>query len=73
MARFILARLFKAVIILFCIAVLNFLLIHSAPGDPAQIMAGEAAKPMRNTWLSSEVASAWINRFLSSWESISLR
>ncbi len=44
MARFILARLFKAVIILFCIAVLNFLLIHSAPGDPAQIMAGEAGE-----------------------------
>lgn len=42
MARFILGRLLRAVVILFCIAVLNFLLIHLAPGDPAAVMAGEA-------------------------------
>ena len=42
MTRFILGRLLRAVIILFCIAVLNFLLIHLAPGDPASVMAGEA-------------------------------
>ena len=36
------ARLVKAVGVLFGILVLNFLLIHAAPGDPAAVMAGEA-------------------------------
>jgi peptide/nickel transport system permease protein len=34
-------RLALAVPVLFCIAVLNFFLIHLAPGDPASVMAGE--------------------------------
>ena len=42
MARFILGRLVKAVFILLAILVLNFSLIHAAPGDPASVMAGEA-------------------------------
>lgn len=42
MIRFIVGRLFKAAIILFAILVVNFLLIHAAPGDPAAVMAGEA-------------------------------
>jgi len=42
MLRFISGRLLKAVVILICITVLNFLLIHAAPGDPASVMAGEA-------------------------------
>ena len=42
MVRFILARLVKAVFILLAILVLNFTLIHAAPGDPAAVMAGEA-------------------------------
>lgn len=42
MLKFIISRLIKAVFILLCIAVLNFLLIHAAPGDPAAVMAGEA-------------------------------
>ncbi len=42
MFRFILGRLVRAAVILICIAVLNFLLIHLAPGDPAAVMAGEA-------------------------------
>src|SRR5258708_12512427 len=33
-------RLALAVPVLFCIAVLNFFLIHLAPGDPASVMAG---------------------------------
>jgi peptide/nickel transport system permease protein len=41
-ARFIAARLVKAVLILLAILVLNFSLIHAAPGDPAAVMAGEA-------------------------------
>ena len=36
------ARLVKAVAVLFGILVLNFFLIHAAPGDPAAVMAGEA-------------------------------
>ncbi|MFC0202030.1 ABC transporter permease [Paracoccus rhizosphaerae] len=42
MIRFILARLLKAAVILMAILVLNFFLIHAAPGDPAAVMAGEA-------------------------------
>jgi peptide/nickel transport system permease protein len=35
-------RLAQAVIVLLLIVVLNFFLIRAAPGDPAQVMAGEA-------------------------------
>ncbi len=35
-------RLGKGILVLFAIASLNFLLIRAAPGDPAQVMAGEA-------------------------------
>lgn len=41
-ARLIAMRLFKAVIVLFLIIILNFFLIQMAPGDPAAILAGEA-------------------------------
>jgi peptide/nickel transport system permease protein len=40
--RFVAMRLGKGVIVLFAIAVLNFFLVRAAPGDPAQVMAGEA-------------------------------
>ncbi len=39
---FILRRLGKAVVVMFAIVVLNFLLIRMTPGDPALVMAGEA-------------------------------
>lgn len=39
---FILRRLFKAVIVIIGVIILNFLLIQLAPGDPATVMAGEA-------------------------------
>ena len=42
MIRFVLGRLVKAVVILVAVLVLNFTLIHAAPGDPAAVMAGEA-------------------------------
>ena len=42
MARFILLRLGKAVLVILGVAVLNFILIQLAPGDPAAVMAGEA-------------------------------
>jgi peptide/nickel transport system permease protein len=41
-ARFLASRLAKGAIVLFAIAILNFLLIRAAPGDPAVVMAGEA-------------------------------
>lgn len=41
-ARFLAGRIVKAVFVLAGILVLNFLLIHAAPGDPAAVMAGEA-------------------------------
>ena len=40
--RFLGSRLLKGVLVLLAIAVLNFFLIRAAPGDPAQVMAGEA-------------------------------
>ena len=40
--QFLSARLAKGVLVLFAIAVLNFFLIRAAPGDPAQVLAGEA-------------------------------
>ena len=40
-ARFAAGRLVKGVLVLFTIAVLNFFLIRAAPGDPAQVLAGE--------------------------------
>ncbi|WP_417476203.1 ABC transporter permease [Leisingera sp.] len=42
MLQFISVRLVKAVFILLAILILNFTLIHLAPGDPAAVMAGEA-------------------------------
>jgi peptide/nickel transport system permease protein len=41
-ARFLIGRVLKGVLVLLAIAVLNFFLIRAAPGDPAQVMAGEA-------------------------------
>ena len=38
----ILSRAFKAFVTLLAIAVLNFCLLHAAPGDPAVVLAGEA-------------------------------
>src|SRR5690606_35576104 len=35
-------RLIKGLFVLLAIVVLNFVLIRAAPGDPAQVMAGEA-------------------------------
>jgi ABC-type dipeptide/oligopeptide/nickel transport system permease component len=42
LAQFLAGRLVKGIIVLFAIAILNFLLIRAAPGDPAQVLAGEA-------------------------------
>nr|WP_295741234.1 ABC transporter permease [uncultured Acidocella sp.] len=36
------ARILKMLLVLVAIAVVNFLLIHSAPGDPASVMAGQS-------------------------------
>ncbi|WP_095589268.1 ABC transporter permease [Actibacterium ureilyticum] len=38
----IVSRLAKAALTLLAIAILNFLLLHAAPGDPALVLAGEA-------------------------------
>jgi peptide/nickel transport system permease protein len=42
MLRFIFMRLGKAAVVLMAVLVLNFFLIHAAPGDPVAVMAGEA-------------------------------
>ena len=40
--QFLSGRLVRGILVLFAIAVLNFFLIRAAPGDPAQVLAGEA-------------------------------
>jgi peptide/nickel transport system permease protein len=40
--RFLAQRLVKSVVVIFAIVVVNFLLIHAAPGDPASVIAGES-------------------------------
>lgn len=40
--KFAAQRLLKMVVVVIAIAVTNFLLIHSAPGDPASVIAGES-------------------------------
>ena len=35
-------RLLRAILVIFIIAVLNFLLLHSAPGDLVDVLAGES-------------------------------
>ncbi|HWX49370.1 MAG TPA: ABC transporter permease [Roseomonas sp.] len=40
--EFLAGRLFKAVLVMFGIIVLNFFLVRLAPGDPATVLAGEA-------------------------------
>lgn len=42
LAQFLAGRFAKGIVVLFAIAVLNFFLIRAAPGDPAQVLAGEA-------------------------------
>lgn len=42
LAQFLAGRLVKGIVVLFAIAILNFFLIRAAPGDPAQVLAGEA-------------------------------
>jgi len=41
-ARFLLLRLLKMVAVVLAIVVVNFLLIHAAPGDPASVIAGQS-------------------------------
>ncbi|MEZ5790627.1 MAG: ABC transporter permease [Nitratireductor sp.] len=41
MLRYIAKRLFYGLLLLIGVLVLNFLLIHAAPGDPAEVIAGE--------------------------------
>ena len=42
LAQFLAGRLAKGIVVLFAIAMLNFFLIRAAPGDPAQVLAGQA-------------------------------
>lgn len=40
--RFVAGRIAKAIVVVIAIVILNFFLIRLAPGDPAQVLAGEA-------------------------------
>ena len=45
MPTFILSRLLSALLVLLGVSCLVFLLIHLVPGDPVEVMLGEAAQP----------------------------
>src|SRR5215467_7222458 len=40
--RYVLGRLVQAIPVVFGVVILNFLLLHMAPGDAATVLAGEA-------------------------------
>src|SRR4051812_12088186 len=40
--EFLFQRLVKAILVVLGVVILNFVLIHMAPGDPASVLAGEA-------------------------------
>lgn len=43
MLNFILGRLFSAIIVIFGVVLIVFMLIHMVPGDPVEVMLGESA------------------------------
>ncbi|MBK8162349.1 MAG: ABC transporter permease [Gammaproteobacteria bacterium] len=45
MTRFLLARFGSALVVLFGVSLLVFLLIHLIPGDPVEVMLGESSQP----------------------------
>ena len=45
MYRYIIRRIIEMVPLVLAIAVVNFIIIHVAPGDPALLLAGEQASP----------------------------
>ena len=45
MIGFVAARIASAVLVIFGVAVLVFMLIHFIPGDPVEVMLGESARP----------------------------
>jgi peptide/nickel transport system permease protein len=45
MKVYVVSRLGRLIPVCFLVVVFNFLLIHMAPGDPVQLLAGEAASP----------------------------
>ncbi|MFK5893545.1 MAG: ABC transporter permease [Pseudomonadota bacterium] len=46
MLQYLLSRLFSALLVIFGVAVMVFLLIHLVPGDPVEVMLGESASPV---------------------------
>ena len=43
--RFLLGRLLSAIPVVFGVALMVFLLLHLVPGDPVELMLGDAARP----------------------------
>ena len=64
---YLMRRVAQGLLVLALIAVINFLLIRAAPGDPAAVMAGEAARRTKPSSRSCASASDWTSRCPSSW------
>jgi peptide/nickel transport system permease protein len=54
-ADFLLARLLSALLVIFGVVCLVFLLIHLIPGDPVDVMLGESARPADRAALRSNL------------------
>ena len=63
---YLMRRVAQGLLVLALIAVINFLLIRAAPGDPAAVMAGEAGAAEASS-RSCASASDWTSRCPSSW------
>ncbi len=55
MARFLLSRLLSAAVVVLGVVCLVFLLVHLVPGDPVEVMLGEAAQPADRAALRHEL------------------
>ena len=64
---YLMRRVAQGLLVLALIAVINFLLIRAAPGDPAAVMAGEAGAADEASSRSCASASDWTSRCPSSW------
>lgn len=62
MFRPILRQLLYAAALILAVLVLNFLLIQLAPGDPAEVIAGEMVAPAPRSWPRSASNTGWTSR-----------
>ena len=58
-ARYLIARLLRAVLTIACVVSLVFLLVHAIPGDPIQAILGDQASPEDRAALMARGRQDW--------------